>query len=133
MTAILDSRSGISHHVGKYGRKIAGRRSRHSDRGTNGRRPICQTVDGKLVLVKQKSCPVRTALHTKWGPVVTDPVSYAVLRGKEDVVILTSPTLVALGINVYDSLDECVSKRNLSVQCVESSNFKECRRVSITV
>ena len=48
-------------------------------------------------------------------------------------MILGSPTLAALGINVYDSLGECTRKRNLSVQGVESPNFKECRRVSIVV
>ena len=26
-------------------------------------------VDGKSVLVKQKSCPVETALHTMWAPI----------------------------------------------------------------
>ena len=81
-------------------------------------------ADVKLVLVKQTSCPVRTALHTMWGPVVMDPVSYAVLQGKEGVVILGSPTLAALGNNVYDTLANTG---------LESPNFKECRRVSIAV
>ena len=76
---------------------------------TNGQ--YVNMANGKLVLVKQKSCPVRTALHTMWRPVVMDPVSYSVLPGKEDVVISGSPTLVTLGINVYDSLGECVRKR----------------------
>ena len=62
-----------------------------------------------------------------------DPVWYALLPGKEDVVILGSPTLAALGINVYDSLGDCARKRNLSVKGVESPNFQECRRVSIPV
>ena len=69
-------------------------------------------ADDKLVLVKQKSYPVRTASHTMWGPVVMDLVSYAVLPGKEDVVILGSPTLAALGM-VYGSLSEYGRKRNL--------------------
>ena len=56
---------------------------------------------------------------------------HAVLPGKEDVVILGSPTYAALGTNVYDSLGECARKRNLSVQVVESPNFKKCRVVSI--
>ena len=67
------------------------------------------------------------------GPVVMDPVAYAVLPGKEDVVVLGSPILAALEINVYGSLGEYARKRNLSVQGVESSNFKECRRVSIAM
>ena len=62
-----------------------------------------------------------------------DPVSYSGLPGREDVVILGSPTLTALGINVYGSLCECARKRNLSVQGVGSPNFKECRRVRITM
>ena len=90
-------------------------------------------TDGKLVLVKQKSCPVRTSLHTMWGLMVMDPVSYAVLPGKEDVVILGNPNLAALGIGVSDSLGECAHKRNLSIQGVELPNFKECRRVSIAL
>ena len=60
-------------------------------------------------------------------------VSYVVLLGKDDVVMLESPTYAALGINVYDSLCECARKRNLSVQGVESRNFKECQRVSIAM
>ena len=62
-----------------------------------------------------------------------DPVSYAVLPGKEDGVFSGSPTLVALGSNVYDSLGKCVLKYNLSVQGVESPNFKEYRRLSSAV
>ena len=90
-------------------------------------------VDGKLVLVKKKSRPVRTASDTMWAPVMMDLISFAVLPDKEDVMISGSPTLAALGINVYDSLGECRRKRKLSVQDVESPNFKECRRVSIAV
>ena len=48
-------------------------------------------------------------------------------------MIIGSPTLAALGIHVYDSLSGCARKRNLSVQGVESSNFKECQRMSIAV
>ena len=50
-------------------------------------------ADGKLVPIKQKSCPVKTALLTMRRLVVMDPVLYAILLGKEDVVILASPTL----------------------------------------
>ena len=83
-------------------------------------------ADCKLVLVKQKSCSVRTTLHTMWGPVMMDTVSCAVLPGNKDVVILGSLTFAALGFNVYSSLGECARKRNLSVQGVESPNVKEC-------
>ena len=42
-------------------------------------------ADSKLVLVRQKSYLVRTALHTMRGSVVMDPVRYAVLPVKEQV------------------------------------------------
>ena len=70
-------------------------------------------ADGCLLLVKKKSWPMRTDLHTIWGSVVMDPVSYAVLPGKEDVVVLGNLTLAVLGINVHDSLGECARKPNL--------------------
>ena len=71
---------------------------------------------------------VAAKLH---ATVVVDPVPYATLSGKEDGVILGSPTLATLGIDVYDSTGEYARKRNLSVQGVESSNFRKCRWVSI--
>ena len=46
-------------------------------------------------------------------------------------MIMGSPTLTALGMDVYGSLGECVRKRDLSVRGVELPNFKEYRRVSI--
>ena len=56
-------------------------------------------ADDKFVLVKHKSYPVRTVSHKVWG-LVMDPVSYAVLSSKQDVVILGSPALAALGISL---------------------------------
>ena len=133
VTAILDSGSGISTMSESVAGKLEATVSDVQIAGPMTDEQYVKLPDGKLGLVRQKSCPVRTALQTMWGPVVMDPVSYAVLPGKEGVVILGSPTLAFLGINVYDSLGECARKRNLSVQGVESPNFKECRWVSIAV
>ena len=47
-------------------------------------------------------------------------------------MVLRSPTLTTLEINVHDSV-ECARKRNFSVQVEESPNYNECRRVSIVV
>ena len=133
VTAILDSGSGISTMSESVAAKLQAAVPDIQIVGPMTDDQYIKMAEGKLVLVKQKSCPVRTALHTMWGPVVMDPVSYAVLPGTENVVILRSPTLAALGINVYDSLGECAHQRNLSVQVVESPNLKERRRVSIAV
>ena len=132
-TAVLDSRSGISTMSESMVAKMQGAVPDVQIVGPMTDDQYVKMADGKLVLVNQTSCPVRTALHTIWGQVVMDPVSYDVLPGREDVVILGSPTLAALGITVYDSLGECVRKSNLLVQGVESPNFKGCRRVSIAV
>ena len=46
---------------------------------------------------------------------------------------LRSPTVSTPRITMYVSLDECMHEHDLSVQGVESPNFKKCRRVSIAV
>ena len=113
VTTILDSKSGISTMSEGVATKLQAAVADVQIVGPMTDDQYVNMSDVKLLLVKQKSCPVRKALHTMWGPVVMDPISYAVLPGKEDGVILGSPTLAALGINVYDSLGECARKRNL--------------------
>ena len=131
VTAIFDSVSGISTMSESVAAKLLAAVPDVQIVGLETDDQYVEMVDGKLVLVKQNSRPVRTALHTMWAPVVTDPISYAVLPGKEDVMILGGPILAALRISVYDSLGECARKCNLFVKSVESPNFKEYRRVSI--
>ena len=125
VTAILDLGSGISTISESVAAKLQAAVPDVQIVGpmTNGQ--YVKMVDGKLVLVKQKSCPVRTVLHTMWGLVVMDPISYGFLSGKENVVILDSSILAPLEINMYDSLGECARKLNLAVQGVESPNFKK--------
>ena len=129
-TEILDSRSGISTLLESVAAKLHVTVPAVQIVGLMTDDQYVKMADGKLVLVNQKSCPVKTALQTMWGPVM-GPVSYAFLPGKEDVVILGSPTLATLGLNEYDSLGEYARKRNLSIQGVKSPNFKKCWRVSI--
>ena len=133
VTAILDSGSGISTISESVAAKLQAADLNVQIVGPMTDDQYVKMANGKLMLVKQKSCFVRTTLHTMRGPVMMDPVSYAVLPGKEDMVILGSPTLAALGKNVHDSLGKCARKRNLFIQGVESPNFKGYRRVSIAV
>ena len=74
-----------------------------------------KVADGRVLAVTQKTCPVRIALHTSWGLVSVDPLSFAII-----VVILGNPTLKALGIDVYESLGACARSR-ASVACVETA------------
>ena len=133
LTVILDSGSGITTMSESLAAKLQAAVPEVQIVGPITDDQYVKMADGKLVKVKQKSCPVRTALLTMWGPVVIDPVSHAMFLGKEDVMILGSPPLAALGINVYGSLGEYALKRKLSVEGVEPPNFKECRRVSIAL
>ena len=96
MTAILDSKSGILTMSDSVAAKLQAAVPDVEIVGPMINDQHVKMADGKLELVKQKSCLVKTTFHTMWGPVVMDPVSYAVSPGKEDVVILGSPTLAAL-------------------------------------
>ena len=57
-----------------------------------------KVADSRVLVVQERTCPVRIALHTSWGLVTMDPFSFAVILGNDDVVILGNPTLKLLGI-----------------------------------
>ena len=63
-----------------------------------------KVADGRVLVVQERTCPVRIALRTSWGLATLDPFSFAVMPGDDDVVILGNPTLKLLGIDVDDSL-----------------------------
>ena len=63
-----------------------------------------KVADGRVLAVEQKTFPVQIALHTSWGLVTLDPFSFAVMPGDDNVVVLGTPTLELLSIDVYDSL-----------------------------
>ena len=94
---------------------------------------LVKLANGNVERVEQKTCLVRTALHTSWGPVVVDPCSFAVMPGTDDVVIMGSPLLEALGIDVYSSLGACARARNTSERGVATPELKDCRRVDVRV
>ena len=87
VTAVLDSGTGISTMSESVAAKMQAAVPDVQIVGSMTDDQYVKMADGKFVLVKQKSCPVRTALQTMWGPVVMDLVSNAVLPGKEDMVI----------------------------------------------
>ena len=81
LTVILDLGSGISTMSESVAAKLQAAVSDVQIVRSMADDQYVKIVDGKLVLVKQKSCPVRIYLYTMWGPVVMDPVSYAVFAG----------------------------------------------------
>ena len=74
VTTILDSGSGISTMSESVPAKLLPAVPDIQIMATITNDQYVEMVDGKLVLVKQTSCPVRTALHAMWGPVVMNPV-----------------------------------------------------------
>lgn len=65
-----------------------------------------KVADGGVLQVTQKTCPIRISLHINWGQISLDPFSFAVMPGNDNVVIIGSPKLPTLGIDMYDSLGE---------------------------
>ena len=63
-----------------------------------------KVADDRVLAVEQNTCPMQIALHASWGLVTLDPVTFAVMPGGDDVVILGNPTVQLLGIDDYDSL-----------------------------
>ena len=90
-------------------------------------------ADGNVRSMQSKTCLVPTALHTSWGPVVLEPCHYAVMPGADDVVIIGSGTLEAMGIDVYSGLEVCARSRHSLVSGVDTPEFRACRRVSLAV
>ncbi|CAB1109830.1 unnamed protein product [Ectocarpus sp. CCAP 1310/34] len=93
-----------------------------------------KTVEGRLVTVTEKTCPVRMTIHTQWGPVVLDPRAFAVMPGTDDVVIIGDPTLTKLGIDVYEAMAQhALKERDMEVRGVDTPGFHEARRISVSV
>lgn len=91
-------------------------------------------ADGRVLPVSEKTRPVRAALHTAWGPVVMNPISFAAMQGDDDVVLIGAPTLEKLGVDIYKNLGERVQEaRAMNVRGVESPGFREARRVTMSV
>eukprot|EP00903_Cladosiphon_okamuranus_P011351 g10699.t1 len=96
--------------------------------------PALRVADGRDLRVTQKTCPVRLALHTSWGPVVVSPQSFAVMPGADDVVIIGKPMLKRLGIDVDASAEETArAGHEARVTGVESPNVQGARRVTLSV
>ena len=77
-------------------------------------------ADGNVRSIQSKTCLVRTVLYTSWRPVLLDPCHYAVMPGADDVVIIGSGTLEAMGINVYGGLDAFAGSRHGLVSGVDT-------------
>ena len=69
-----------------------------------------RVVDGRELFVTEKTCQVDVAVHTGWGPKVVRSQRFAVIPGTDDVLIIGSPMLKRLGIDVYRDMEENARK-----------------------
>eukprot|EP00903_Cladosiphon_okamuranus_P006086 g5996.t1 len=93
-----------------------------------------RAVDGRELTVTEKTCPVRVALHTAWGPVVLDPQPLAVMPGTDDVMIIGKPMLKRLGIDVDAAAEASARARHDDrLEGVESPDVAAARRVALSI
>ena len=87
---------------------------------------------GRVLVVQERTCLVRIALHTSWGLITVDPFCFAVIPGDDDVVIIGNPTLKLLGIDVYDNLGAC-AREHAALTGDDTAAHRQCRRVIVSV
>eukprot|EP00903_Cladosiphon_okamuranus_P005335 g5333.t1 len=93
-----------------------------------------RAVDGRELTVTEKTCSVRVALHTAWGPVVLDPQPLAVMPGTDDVMIIGKPMLKRLGIDVDAAAEASARARHDDrLEGVESPDVAAARRVALSI
>ena len=91
-----------------------------------------KVADGRVLVVQERTCPVRISLHTSWGLITMEPFSVAVMPSEDDVVMLGNPTLKQLGLDVYDSLGARAPER-AALTGVDTAAYRQCRRVIVSV
>ena len=130
--AILDAGSGITTISAGIANKLQGAFSDVQVVRGMAHPGKFNVADGRVLVVQERTCPVRITLHTSRGLVTMDPFSFAVMPGDDDVAILGNPTLKVLGIDVYDSLGARARKR-AALTGVDIAAHRQCRRVIVSV
>ena len=130
--AILDSGSGITIMSAGIANKLQAEFPDVQVVGGMAHPGKFKVADGRVLVVQERRCPVRIALHTSWGLVTMELFSFAVMPGDDDVVILGNPTLKLLGIDVYDSLGARTRER-AALAGVDTAAYRQCRRVIVSV
>ena len=130
--AILDWGSGITTMSARIANKLQAAFPDVQVVGGMAHPGKLKVADGRVLVVQERTCPVRIALYTSWGLVTMEPFSLAVMPGDDDVVILGNPTLKLLGIDVYDSLGARARER-AALAGVDTAAYRQCRRVIVSV
>eukprot|EP00903_Cladosiphon_okamuranus_P015275 g14116.t1 len=132
--AVLDSGAGISTLSTCHVRKLQEAFPDVRVVEPMGQEHMLRVIDGREVRVTEKTCPVRVALHTRWGPVVVSPQRFAVVPGTDDVMIIGSPMMKLLGIDVYETAAaRARAGHDARVTGIETPGVAEARRVALSV
>ena len=91
-----------------------------------------KVADGRVLVVQERTCPVRVALHTSWGLVTMDPFLLQSCRATTMLIFSETPTLKRLVIDVYDSLGARARER-AALTDVDTAAYRQCRRVTASV
>ena len=93
-----------------------------------------RTATGANVTVAHKTVPIEVSLRTPWGAVKVPPITFAVMPGSDDVVLVGMATMKALGLALYTWALEKLRPSAVPVQTgVESPSFLAARRVTLPV
>ena len=84
--AMLDSGSGITTISAGIANKLQAAFPDVQVVGGMAHPGTLKVADGHVLEVRERTCPVRIALHTSWGLVTMDPFYFAVMPGYDDVV-----------------------------------------------
>eukprot|EP00903_Cladosiphon_okamuranus_P017345 g15980.t1 len=132
--AVLDSGAGVSTIPPGIADKLQAMFPDVTVVGAMDRPQPLKVVDGREILVTKKTCPLRVALHTSWGPVVLAPEPLAVMPGTDDVMIIGTPMMARLGIDVDAMADARAREgQEARVSGVESPTIAAARRVTLSV
>eukprot|EP00903_Cladosiphon_okamuranus_P012037 g11302.t1 len=132
--AVLDSGAGISTLSTCHVRKLQDAFPDVRVVEPMGQGHMLRVIDGREVRVTEKTCPVRVALHTRWGPVVVSPQRFAVVPGTDDVMIIGSPMIKLLGIDAYETAAaRARAGHDARVTGVETPGVAEAPRVALSV
>lgn len=91
-------------------------------------------ANSRALQITRMTCPVRIALHIRFGPVMLDTFALAVMSGTDDAVILGGPTLDIVGLDIYAGLTECNPRKvERRARPVKRTRCVACPRLSLSV
>ncbi|CAN0104385.1 unnamed protein product, partial [Sphacelaria rigidula] len=92
------------------------------------------TATGEPVTVTHKTVPISVSVRTPWGAVQMPPITFAVMPGRDDVILFGMATIKQIGIDLYPLALEKLRPHAVPIQTdVENSSYLAARRVTISV